>query len=292
MIRKALLPVAGYGRRMGPLARVVPKALFPLVDAQGQVRPIIHHILREAFAGGVEQIGLIAAPWQTEVLGRYLAAADNEFAPALSRRLEIILQPAARGLGDAVLCGKDFAGDEPFMLLLGDHVRIPRAGDSPCTAQVAEAFARTGGMAMVGMYAADAEQTGQVGVARGEMLGDNVYRCTGLMEKPDPQTARRHLVTEGLPAGRILAHCGVYVFTKQIFSYLEQLCQNTVSAEGEVELTDAQTMLLEEHPTEYYLFRTTAATYDTGMPDGYLAAQVALRQASGSLGVASPIYPA
>lgn len=292
MIRKALLPVAGYGRRMGPLAQAVPKALFPLVDAQGQVRPIIHHILREAFAAGVEQIGVIAAPWQTEVLGRYLAAADNEFAPALSQRLEIILQPAARGFGDAVLRGEDFAGDEPFMLLLGDHVRIARAGDSPCTAQVAEAFARTGGMAMVGMYAADAEQTGQVGVARGEMLGNNVYRCTRLMEKPDPQTARRDLVTEGLPTGRILAHCGVYVFTQQIFNCLKRLRPNAVSAEGEIELADAQTMLLEEHPTEYYLFRTTAATYDTGTPDGYLAAQVAMRQASGSPGVASPVDPA
>jgi len=292
MIRKALLPVAGYGRRMGPLAQAVPKALFPLVDAQGQVRPTIHHILREAFAAGDERLGVIAAPWQTEVLGRYLAAAGNEFAPALSQRVEIILQPAARGFGDAVLRGKDFAGDEPFMLLLGDHVRIARAGDSPCTALVAEAFARMGGVAMVGMYAADAEHTDRVGVARGEMLGENLYRCTRLMEKPDPRTARQHLVTEGLPAGRVLAHCGVYVFTQEIFSCLQCLLQNAVSAKGEVELADAQSMLLEEHPTEYYLFRTTAATYDTGTPDGYLAAQVALRQASGSPAVASPIDPA
>ena len=142
MIRKALIPVAGMGKRMGAITRSLPKAMLPLLDRLGRLRPVVHMICAQAASAGIAEVGLIHAPKHAGTLKRYFDAARRAGEKDLPERIEYIAQPRPLGLGDAIACGREFVGrDEPGVLvLLGDHVHLSDAGAPPCAAQVATAF--------------------------------------------------------------------------------------------------------------------------------------------------------
>jgi len=280
-VQTALIPIAGKGTRLAPLTRAVPKALFPLVDAGGRLRAVIHVIVAEALSAGAERVGIVTSPGQEELLRRYFAAADEAEGADLSGRISYILQPAPAGFGDAVARGADFAGRGPLMVLLGDHVYVPQPGRGSCAAQVAAEFDRRGGAAMVAMQDVGAEELSRVGTARGEPIGEGVYRCTDFVEKPDPATAARRLVTPDLPEGRYLAHAGIFVVAEEVFEHLATLSARLAGTGREIQFADALGMLLERHPEDYYLCRIRGRAYDTGTPDCYAAAQAAFRAAGG-----------
>jgi UTP--glucose-1-phosphate uridylyltransferase len=272
MIRKALIPVAGLGARLRPFTLAVPKALLPLPDATGRIRPVIDFIIAEASSAGVTRVGLIVSPGQQEMIERYFSGLTCSPGSVLPERIEYILQPKPAGFGDAVARGRHFVGDEPFMLLLGDHVYLPGRGAPPCAAQVASALAEYGGAAMVGVQPVDEAALSRVGVVQGAPLGGRTYRCTGFIEKPTVRRARMRLVTPRLPKGTFLAHCGTYVFSPEIFHCLEELDRTGRRTRGELQLADAQSMLLARHAEDYFLHRIAGRAYDTGTAQGYVEA--------------------
>jgi len=278
---KAIIPIAGQATRLLPLSAAVPKALWPLADSRGRVRCVLHRICAEAAAAGIRRVGLIVAPDQREPLRRYFHAARAAGDDDLPERIEYILQRWPRGFGDAVLRGAEFAGrDCPgFLLLLGDHVHAASPGAAPCARQVLSAYRRHGGVAMIGMQPIAGTELSRVGVAGGDPIDDRVYRCRAFIEKPSAALARRRLVSPGLPAGRFLAHCGIYVFSRAIFDCLRRLRRRGARAGGELQLADAQAMLLAENPGQYHLCRIDGRSHDTGTPDAYAAAFAALQKA-------------
>jgi len=280
MIRKALIPVAGRGTRLYPLTRVLPKAMLPLPFGRRGLVPVVHRICAEAAAAGVRRVLIIVSPAQRAMIGRYLARASAEGPGELPAEIEMAVQAAPRGFGDAVMCGAEFIGDEPFLLMLGDHVYMAAVGRPPCAAQVLAAYEEFAGVAMIGVQAVEAGEVSDVGVAAGEPIRGGVYRCRDFVEKPDPATARRRLATAGLGEGSFLAHCGLYVFGSQIFDCLEAI-RRSGTAGGEIELADAQSMLLERHPEDYRLRLIDGRAYDTGTPEGYQRAFTALADAAG-----------
>ncbi|MHC4982430.1 MAG: sugar phosphate nucleotidyltransferase [Planctomycetota bacterium] len=280
MVTKAIIPVAGLGTRLMPVTSVVPKSMLPLVDSRGRIRTVLHHILTEASAAGVRAAGLVVSRRRKQMIEDYLAAARAEGGDELPREIEYIYQDKPEGFGDAVLRGAEFVGsDEAFVLMLGDHVHVAEAGSPPCAVQVASAFESFSGAAMVGMQDVARQALAGVGVARGESIpscraetaGGRVYLCADLVEKPDLETARRRLLTPGLPKGRFLAHCGIYIFARAIFDCLEEISSGRGSR-GEIELADAQELLLKRHPRDYRLLKTAGRSYDVGTPAGYAAA--------------------
>ena len=279
VIKKAVIPVAGFGTRVGPIATAVPKALFPLVDSRGRLRPLVHHVCMEASAAGVDEVAVIVSPKTVDLFHRYFTAASKDSAAELSVHVDFITQPSARGLGDALLEAEIFVGGGPFLLLLGDHVYVADDTARPCAAQVVEAYATHRGAAMVGMQAVGKDDLACVGVARGRLMKDNVYLCEDLVEKPDPQTAAQRLVSPDLPAGQYLAHGGIYLFTPEIFDCLRQLTKAYRRAGEEIQLTDAQAILRSRHPESYHLVRIAGRCLDTGTPAGYAAAFEAITRA-------------
>jgi UTP--glucose-1-phosphate uridylyltransferase len=271
-IRKALIPIAGLGTRMGPLARAVPKAMFPLVDGRGRIRPVAHWICAEAAAAGISQVALIVSPGHLETIREYFAAVASEAAELPQEIACIPAEPL--GFGYAVLQGEKFVGGEPFAVFLGDHVHLADAGSPPCAAQVAETFEKWPGAAMIGMQAVGPEELPHVGVAAGVPLGQRVYRCTALAEKPDLATARARLATPNLGQDRFLAHCGIYAFAREVFDCLKAV-RAGCPKRGELQLADAQAMLLARRSQDYYLIQIAGRAYDTGTPLGYAAAQAA-----------------
>jgi len=272
MIRKAVIPLAGLGTRLRPLTFAVPKAMLPLVDAADRVRPVVDYIVTEAVLAGIRQVALIVSPGQTELIQKYLASVASTGERAVPDRIEYILQPTPQGFGDAVAQGEEFVGGEPFLLLLGDHVYLADRGAPPCAAQVVRAFAECGGAAMVGMQPVRAEELPKVGTAGGEPIGKRVYRCRDFIEKPSPAEARKRLLTRGLPRGRFLAHCGIYCFSAEIFDCLAELVRTGRRTKDEIQLADAQSLLLSRHKEDYYLYRIAGRAYDTGTPEGYTKA--------------------
>ena len=266
----AIIPVAGLATRLRPLTRVVPKALFPLIGGDGLVRPVAEWIAREALEAGCERICFVTSPGQDGPLREYFAAEGD-----LAGRIEYVSGVEPFGFGYAVFAARAFARGDPVMILLGDHIHLPAEGAPAPTAQVVEAFSQTAPSAMVGVQVVGETELERVGVCCGESLGGSVYRCTELLEKPDPATAAERLATPGLPERTYLAHAGIYAFTAEIFQCLEPLV--AARAEGaEAGLTEAQQALLAGARGEYLLCRIAGTTHDVGTPAGYLATQRAI----------------
>ena len=139
-IRKAVIPIAGQGIRMMPASRAVRKALFPIVDDLGQVRPVLQMIIEEALNAEIEEIGLVIAPEDKALLSAYFSRLPGplkkvigdrkdileraEFPGRISDRLTLIDQDHPNGLGDAVLCTESWVGGDPFLVMLGDHLYL------------------------------------------------------------------------------------------------------------------------------------------------------------------------
>ena len=272
VIEKAVIPVAGLGTRMGPLSAVVPKAMLPLVDRAGRVRPVVHHICAEAASAGVDRAAVIVSPNQAEMIQSYLVAARAAGDANLPSEIEIIVQPSPQGFGHAVSLASDFIAGEAMLLMLGDHIYTP-AADQPCAKQVVEAFARHCGAAMIGVQTVGPAELSRVGTARGEQVDGDVFRATDFIEKPGVEVARRRLVTPGLREDEFLGHCGLYCFSAEIFDCLDEAAS---AAKGELELAAAQSLLLRRHEQDYYLRRIRGQAYDAGNPAGYAAAFTAV----------------
>lgn len=272
-VHKAVVPVAGMGTRMKPWTNVLPKAMLPLADRLGRVRPVLHWILAEAASGGLTHAAVVVSPGTGGIMQDYISTARQAGAKDLPDDVQFIEQANPRGLGDAVLCAADFVGDEPCIVYLGDHIHFSSLPGESCTAQVVRAYQSCGGVAMIGVQAVDEAGLALVGVCRGELLGDNVYRCTKIIEKPAPDAASKQLVTPGIAKGNYLAHNGIYLLGGEIIGCLRELVAD--GCDGELGLTDAQQLLLKRHDERYYLKLTAGLTCDVGTPAGYAATQAA-----------------
>ena len=277
MIRKALIPVAGRGTRLMPVTSVVPKAMFPLVDGRNNIRSVLHVICQQAASAGIESIGIVVSPWQRAMVQEYFKAVKQSNPDGLTGHIEYLVQPSPKGFGDAVMQATDFIGDEPFMLLLGDHIYVEDQNKPPCPAQVVMAFESVGGVAMIGMQPVPTEELSRVGVATGSEINKGIYRCYDFIEKPDPVTAQQRLITQGLSECSFLAHCGIYIFTPEIFACLQQLGNMIKTPDKEIELAEAQNMLLKRYPNKYYLCKIDGRAHDIGTPEGYALSQTAFR---------------
>lgn len=259
---------------MRPWTYVLPKAMLPLADRDGLVRPILHWILAEAASGGIERAAVVVSPDARGIMQDYISAVRGTGTEDLPADVQFIEQENPRGLGDAVLCAADFIRGEPCIVYLGDHIHFLHSQTLSCSAQVVEAYQSCGGSAMIGVQIVDDAGLSLVGVCRGEPLGDGVYRCTKIVEKPMLQVARKQLSTPGLADGNYLAHNGIYLFSGEIFDCLQELAASA-GRSGELGLTDAQQLLLKRHDDAYYLKLTTGLTFDAGTPAGYAATQSA-----------------
>jgi len=265
-VRKGVILAAGHGTRLLPATKGGPKEMFPLVD-----KPVIHYVVEEAVASGIEQIIMVTS--------RGKRAVEDYFdrAPALERTLHerghqerlaevidiagmvkmvFVRQKEQNGIGHAVLQTRDVIGDEPFALYFPDDVIL---ADVPASRQLIDVYERHQGCVLA-VQQVPREETASYGVIGAEPLGDDVFRVTSLVEKPKPEQAPSDL-----------AIVGRYVLTPDIFAAIERTEPGTG---GEIQITDALSILLREKPI--YACRFQGERYDTGRPLGLLQASIAL----------------
>ncbi len=269
-IKKAVFPVAGLGSRFLPATKAQPKEMLPVVD-----KPLIQYAVEEAVEAGITEMVFIT--------GRNKRAIEDHFDTAYELESELesagkhallelvqnvipkninciyIRQPAALGLGHAVLCARPVIGDEPFAVLLADDLMDPDPGSPSVITQMMQRYQEEGA-SIIAVQEVPREFTNQYGIVSGTYYKDRMEKMFGIVEKPAP-----------VDAPSTLAVAGRYILSGKIFSYLEKLGKGSG---GEIQLTDGIAALLEDEAV--YAYRCAATRYDCGSKLGYLKATVAL----------------
>src|SRR3954465_1862252 len=292
-VRKAVITAAGRGTPQYPASTAVQKEMFPLVDRDGLTKPVVQIIGEEAIDSGIEQICIITQPGEeaayrdyfrrmtdagrTGFRGKDWAILESEKLHAFGERLHFAEQHSPEGFGHAVYQAKKFVGDEPFLLMLGDHVYISDIKDR-CARQIIKVHETYMLDAVTGVQPTVERQLHLFGTIRGGPIepAKGIYRAELIVEKPSIELAREKLATPGLPAGNYLAHFGMHVFSPRIFDSLEHLIKNNLREKGEFQLTAAQEHLRQQSSGKYWVVVTQGQRYDTGIPYGLMETQLSL----------------
>lgn len=265
-ITKAVIPAAGLGTRMLPIARTVPKEVLPIVD-----KPAISYLVDEAIASGATDILIItnrgkysiedyfdySPEYETSLTAKGKDGMVAELRSAANRaNIYFIRQKEARGLGDAVLRARSFIGDEPFYVLYGDDIIM---SEKPVCLQLAEAYEKYG-LAAAGVKEVTPEQILKYCSLDAKPLDgeSNMFHVTDMIEKPTPE----QVITRLSILGRVL-------LTPDIFDLLENTAPG---AGGEIQLTDAMRVLAQTKGMTAVDFEGTR--YDMGSKLGFLFANV------------------
>jgi UTP--glucose-1-phosphate uridylyltransferase len=291
-VRKAVITAAGRGTRQYPASTAVQKEMFPLVDRDGLTKPVIQIIGEEAIDSGIEEICIVTQPGEEKHYREYFKRLDNEMVKAFrgkdwaileseklgafGERLHFAEQRSPEGFGHAVYQAKEFVGDEPFLLMLGDHVYISDVKDR-CARQLIKVYEQYMLETVTGVQPTIERQLHLFGVIKGNPIDSSkgIFKAELIVEKPSVEVARSQLATPALPAGNYLAHFGIHVFSPRIFDSLEYLIKNNLREKNEIQLTAAQEHLRQQ-TDKYWCVITQGQRYDTGIPYGLMETQLAL----------------
>ena len=265
-VRKAVLPVAGFGTRVLPATKAIPKEMLPVVD-----RPAIQYVVDEALEAGIEHIVFVT--------GRNKGAIEDYFdhsyeleaslkAKGKDKLLEqveatrlpagtasFVRQQEPLGLGHAIWCARDIIGNEPFAILLPDVIV---KGQPSCLAQMTEAYDKVGGN-IIAVDPVPQERVSSYGVIAPVERDGRLIRMSGMVEKPPVESAPSNL-----------AITGRYILQPEIFGLL---ADQGKGAGGEIQLTDSMARLMETQ--DFYAYEFEGAPYDCGSKVGYFEAVLA-----------------
>jgi len=195
----------------------------------------------------------------------------------LERRLTFAVQERAEGYGHAVWCGREFAGSEPFLLLVSDHLYV--SGETRrCARQVID-LAVQQDCAVAAVQATREYLIQQYGTVSGKRLPGlvNTFQIEHILEKPTPTAAEQLLQVPGLRVGHYLCFFGMHVLTPTIFTILDAHVEQARSRGGDVQLTPALQELARSE--KYLAVQTNGRRYNIGVKYGSLEAQIALAMA-------------
>jgi UTP--glucose-1-phosphate uridylyltransferase len=265
-VRKAVIPAAGLGTRFLPATKSQPKEMVPVID-----KPTIQYVVEEAVGAGITDILVITGRGKRAIEDHFDRNFELEFyleegkkheeleqVQAISEMADIhyIRQRDPLGLGHAVSVARQHVGSEPFAVLLGDDIMVD---DSNLLRSMLDVYERYG-RSVVAVLEVAREDIKNYGCVTPEVMEENLVRVRSIVEKPKPEEAPSNL-----------AVIGRYVFTPEIFDALDRI---TPGAGGELQLTDAMSLLLETQTVFGYSFET--GRYDIGKKIDFLRATVEL----------------
>ncbi|MEJ7621414.1 MAG: UTP--glucose-1-phosphate uridylyltransferase GalU [Aquificaceae bacterium] len=259
-VRKAVLPVAGWGTRFLPATKAMPKEMFPIID-----KPVIQFIVEECLDAGIDNIIFVTGRHKRPIEHHFDINTDLEKhleqcgkTELLKNIMEIsrlinpiyIRQKEQLGLGHAVLVAEPAVGYEPFIVCLGDV--ILRDEDNVLR-KMMDVYKRFG-KSVIAVFEVEQREVSKYGIIDGRHIEKDIYIIDDLVEKPKLEEAPSRL-----------AIVGRYLFTPRIF---EKLKITPPGKGGEIQLTDAIRLLLEEEAV--YAIKIDSRVYDTGTPMGYI----------------------
>ncbi|MTI48683.1 MAG: UTP--glucose-1-phosphate uridylyltransferase GalU [Firmicutes bacterium] len=263
-ISKAIIPAAGLGTRFLPATKAQPKEMLPIVD-----KPTLQYIIEEAVNSGIEDILIITGRNKKSIEDHFDKSIELELVLEQKGKTELlqqvrkitdmanihyIRQKEPKGLGHAIYCAKNFIGNEPFAVFLGDDIVD---SEKPCLKQMIEAYGKFK-TTILGVQEVPMDEVSKYGIIKGECIKERIYWVEDLIEKPAKEEAPSNV-----------AIMGRYIITPQIFDILE----NTKPGKaGEIQLTDALKELSRREAM--YAYKFEGKRYDAGDKLGFLKATV------------------
>lgn len=240
MVKKAVIPAAGFGTRLLPLTKSQPKEMIPIVDT-----PTIQYVVEEAVESGITDILMVIGKGKRAIEEHFDRSFELELALEEKGKMEelesirnitrladihFVWQKELNGLGDAISYARHHVGNEPFAVLLGDTIMESYSG-IPITKQLIDVFSSYQAP-VVALESVDPSLVSRYGVMGGKEVDNHIYKVNQFIEKPKPEDAPSNLVI----AGR-------YVFTADIFNYLKIVPRGV---NNEIQLTDAMSLMLKD----------------------------------------------
>ncbi len=238
MVRKAVIPAAGFGTRFLPATKAQPKEMLPIIDT-----PTIQYVVQECVDAGIEDILIVSGKGKRSIEDHFdrnfelesrIQEQEDEMLYNQLRHIEdmanihFIRQKELNGLGDAIYHARFHCGNEPFAVLLGDTVINSII---PVTQQLIDAYEQYH-QSVIAVERVPRDKVSRYGIVGGTRLNDRIMQLSELVEKPDRDNAPSDL-----------AIAGRYILTPQIFAAIEK----TERGKGnEVQLTDALRLLLKQ----------------------------------------------
>lgn len=262
-VKTAILPVAGFGTRVLPATKSIPKEMLPIVD-----RPAIQYVVDEALAAGIEHICFVTGRNKGAIEDYFDSSYELEEALERKKKTKILemlremklpasastftRQQSALGLGHAVWCAKAVAKGEPVAVLLPDVII---KSEKSCLAQMIDAYNEVGGN-IIAVDAVPESEVSKYGVISPVKRNGKLIEMDGMVEKPDVADAPSNLKITGR-----------YILQPEIFDLLED---QGPGAGNEIQLTDAMERLMKSQ--QFYAFEYDGKDYDCGSIPGYFEA--------------------
>ncbi|MBS5360321.1 UTP--glucose-1-phosphate uridylyltransferase GalU [Finegoldia sp. BIOML-A3] len=265
-VRKAVIPAAGFGTRMLPASKSVPKEMLPIYD-----KPTLHHIVKEVVDSGITDILIIISKDKGSIEDYFdvnfeLEYELNKKSSEISREIHelskmaniyTIRQKKKNGLGDAIKYAESFVGGEPFAILLGDDIIYNTSDELPCIKQMADIYEKEE-TPVLGVQEVSWDDVDKYGIVNGVKTSDRITEVESLVEKPSREEATTNL-----------AILGRYIVTPDIFPILHE---TKPGKNNEIQLTDALNKLAEKRKMIAYDF--IGKRYDVGNKLGFVKATV------------------
>lgn len=292
MIKKAIITAAGKGTRQYPATNAVQKELFPLIDRDGIAKPTIQIIVEEVLNAGIEEIAIIVQPgeekqFQTHFRGlvdseiksfhnKPWGLEQSELLEKMRNAITYIHQTEQHGFGHAVYCAHEWAGDDPVLLMLGDHVYLSHV-ETSCTQQLVNLYERFH-KSVFAVQQTHIDELYLFGTVAGVQIDSHLglYQLNRILEKPTPEEARQYLIIPELPPKIFLTIFGMYLLTPTIFHILGEHVEKDIRDKGEIQLTNALAELIDKEGAIGY--EVAGERLDMGTPSGYLHTQFKLAQ--------------
>lgn len=239
VIRKAVIPAAGFGTRFLPISKAVPKEMLPVVD-----KPVIQYVVEEAVQSGITDILMIISRSKRAIEEHFTTSVELEADLEAKGKLELlkelrelqgkvrihyVFQPKMGGLGDAIRCAREHVGDEPFAVLLGDALVSAADGAKPALRQLMDVHAEFGGN-VVALEEVPEEKVSRYGILGGQEVKPGVIKGDVFVEKPPVESAPSRLAVSAR-----------YLLSASIF---DELDRTPKGKGGELQLTDAMASLM------------------------------------------------
>lgn len=265
MIKKCLFPVAGYGTRFLPATKAMPKEILPIVN-----KPLVQYGVEEAVEAGMHEFGFVTGRGKRAIEDHFDISYELEHQIAGTGKEELLSsirelidnntfaftrQSEMKGLGHAILTGRNLIGDNPFAVVLADDFCVAEPGGLGVLAQMTKLYKQFR-CSIVAIEEVPMEEVHKYGVIAGETMKDGLFRITDMVEKPSADKAPSNM-----------AIIGRYILTPDIFDILEK---TQPGKNGEVQITDA---LLEQAKNGCVLgYRFKGRRFDCGSIGGFVDA--------------------
>jgi UTP--glucose-1-phosphate uridylyltransferase len=255
-ITKALVTAANPNQRRLPLQMII--------DQHGEPMSALQVLLREAAGAGVEHFCVVICPGDED--------AYAEACGPLRPQVRFVTQSGAPGYGRAILSGREFVGDQPFLHLVSDHLPVAQ-GAASCARQLIE-VAEAENASVSAVQPTWESLLTSYGVVGGQLVGGDrpLYLVDRVLEKPTPTMAEQQLIVPGLRAGFYLCFFGMHVLGPEILALLDE--QSAAAPDRPLGLSSALHALASR--SRYLALSIAGRRYDIGVPYGLLLAQLAL----------------